>query len=331
MSNYREDFLQEALLNIHNAGIKEIDTIKDAIIRALDNYELCERSTEIAVIDTENIQLIKRFLATKKIQGGSERTGETRWSVLRRFNEAVNKSFKEVDSVDILFWLNDQEKKVKLSTASNYRAILASFFSWMMQTKIITDDPTEAVPSIKVPNTLISSFSDVEVDALRNSCKSKLERATLEVLLSTGVRCAELCNLKWEDVNFVTKDVTVVEGKGRKSRVTMMDDVARKHLVAYRKSLKYESEYIFARRYRDEIINKTPKAISQMLTALGERSGVANVRPHRFRHTFATVRYKRGMDVHMIQRLLGHSNLNTTMRYIDSDLESLRDAYKRSV
>lgn len=62
-----------------------------------------------------------------------------------------------------------------------------------------------------------------------------------------------------------------------------------------------------------------------------ERAGIAEVNPHKFRHTFSTTLYRRGLDVRMIQRLLGHSNINTTMIYIDSDMDSLIDAYKKCI
>ena len=186
------------------------------------------------------------------------------------------------------------------------------------------------VEAIKQSNTVEISFNKVEIDKMRNACNNEAERAMIEMFLSTGIRCEELCELKWENVNITTKDIIIFEGKGRKSRVVMMDDVARYHLLLHKAQCKLESEYVFPRKYRGEIGMKIPDAVWRNVKAIAKRAGVSNVHPHRFRRTFATMKYKRGMDIRKIQILLGHSNINTTLRYIDGDLESLRDAYKQA-
>ena len=133
------------------------------------------------------------------------------------------------------------------------------------------------------------------------------------------------------DDEFVIHDIKVIEGKGNKNRITMMDDVTKKYLLEYKHSLDYESEYVFAVKYGGEIKCRTTDSVWRKLKSIADRAGVEEANPHKFRHTFATVLYKRGLDVRMIQKLLGHSNINTTMIYIDSNLEMLRDAYKRCV
>lgn len=185
------------------------------------------------------------------------------------------------------------------------------------------------VNPIKHPAPLKKSFTPIEVDAIKTACKSKLERAMIEFLLSTGLRCEELCNLKWDDINFDTRDVYVIEGKGGKNRVTMMDDVASKYLLEYRDGLDFKNEYVFAVKYGNIVKQRTTDSVWRKLKAVAERAGIEEANPHKFRHTFATTLYRRGLDVRMIQKLLGHSNIATTMIYIDSDVSTLRDAYKR--
>lgn len=99
----------------------------------------------------------------------------------------------------------------------------------------------------------------------------------------------------------------------------------------YKNSLPFASEYVFAVKYKGSIHKSTTDAIRRRLNTIASRAGVEDVHPHKFRHTFATVLYKRGLDVRMIQRLLGHTNLNTTMIYIDHDVDMLRDAYKKCI
>lgn len=327
--DYREELLNKTLLMLNEAGIRNIDKIKTILIRAIGNYEISERCTDIAVIDDSNVKIVKLFLATKKVEGGSIQTAKTRWCVINKFNQDVNKPFCDVNTFDILRWLADEQKMVSLSTAESYRNILSSLFTWMFMNKIISANPMETIKPIKYPEALKKSFTPVEVDAMKTACKTKLDRAMLELLLSSGLRCEELCNLKWEDINFTTKDINVIEGKGNKNRVAMMDDVTKKYLLEYKKSLNFESDYVFAVKYRGMIKRRTTDSVWRKLKTIAEKAEVSEANPHKFRHTFATTLYKRGLDVRMIQKLLGHSNINTTMIYIDSDIDMLRDAYKK--
>ena len=74
-----------------------------------------------------------------------------------------------------------------------------------------------------------------------------------------------------------------------------------------------------------------PGGIRHLLNVIGERAGVDNVHPHRFRRTFATKLAKRGMDVREIQRLLGHKNINTTMEYINMDDDGVKASYRKYI
>lgn len=69
--------------------------------------------------------------------------------------------------------------------------------------------------------------------------------------------------------------------------------------------------------------------LEKLILRLGRKAGVDNVHPHRFRRTFATNLYRRGMDVHEIQRLMGHSNIQTTMGYIYTDDAQIKRSYER--
>lgn len=326
--DYREEMLNKILIALDGEEIKP-NRIKNKLIEIIGGYEVAERCTELAVIDNSNMQIAKMYLATKKVEGGSVRTARTRWSVITQFDKEIRKPFADVSTFDILSWLAMVQQKVSLSTAECYRAVLASMYNWMEANGIIENNPMKKVNPIKHPAPLKKSFTPIEVDAIKTACKSKLERAMVEFLLSTGLRCEELCNLKWDDINFETRDVYVIEGKGGKNRVTMMDDVASKYLIEYRNGLNFKSEYVFAVKYGNIVKQRTTDSVWRKLKAVAERAGIEEANPHKFRHTFATTLYRRGLDVRMIQKLLGHSNIATTMIYIDSDVSTLRDAYKR--
>lgn len=331
MTDYREELLNRTMLMLQDAGVEDLDKIKTIMIQSIGDYEISERCIDLAIIDDSNIKIIKMFLATKKIEGGSVQTAKTRWYIIKKFNDDVNKPFSEVTTFDILRWLANEQQRVSLSTTESYRTVICSLFTWMVQNGFIQKNPMETIKPIKHPKVLKTTFTPVEVDALKCACKKKVERAMIELLLSSGLRCKELCNMKWSDINFTTKDIKVIEGKGNKNRMTMMDDVTKKYLLEYKNSLNYESEYVFAVKYRGVVKQRTTDSVWLKLKSIGKRAGVNDVHPHKFRHTFATTLYKRGLDVRMIQKLLGHSNINTTMVYIESDTDMLRDAYKKCI
>lgn len=147
-----------------------------------------------------------------------------------------------------------------------------------------------------------------------------------EVLVSSGVRCAELCSLRISDVDLHTKTVLVKCGKGGKGRKTFISDLAAAHLAKYLSERKDDRPELFLSNYKK---GYTTKGVEHQLNGIAKRAGVENVHPHRFRRTFATNLYRRGMDVHEIQRLMGHTNVNTTLEYIYADENHLATAYQK--
>lgn len=169
-------------------------------------------------------------------------------------------------------------------------------------------------------------FNDVEIDKLRSVCKTPKRRAVIEVLLSSGVRCEELTNLDIGDVDMRNRTLLVRNGKGGKDRIVYISEVAAEHLERYLSTRKDSSVELFRTQQGERY---SCSGIQDMMRRLGKAAGISNVHPHRFRRTFATNLYKRGMDVHEIQRLMGHSNIQTTLGYICTDDAQLRAAYER--
>lgn len=329
--DYREELLRRIMVGLEDEGIENLDTVKNVLIRCIGDYEITERCTDIALLDNSNEKLIKLYLDVKRSEGGSQRTRSNNAYTLRRFNMDIGKPLAEVNVFDIRLWLTNEQKRVSLQTVDNNRSVIKTMFSWLYSEGFIQKNPAENIKSIKHPKPIKKAFSTVEVDALQRACETPIEKAVVYLMLSSGVRCDELCNLKWEDVDFETNDINVIEGKGNKNRVVMIDDVAMKYLREYKPHSKYKSNFIFPTKYGGDIGAISRDSIWIMVKEIAKRADVQNVYPHRFRRTFATMKYKRGMAIHDIQRLLGHANINTTMMYIDNDMDSLRDAFKRSV
>lgn len=106
-----------------------------------------------------------------------------------------------------------------------------------------------------------------------------------------------------------------------------MSEVAADHLEKYLNSRTDSYPYLFLSKYHNN--RYTSCGMRGFIVNIGRRSGVYNVYPHRFRRTFATNLYKRGMDIHEIQKLMGHSEVQTTLTYIYTDDTQLKSAYEK--
>ena len=305
----------------------EIARISNIVTRSLSAYEITERCTDLVPQDDANERLIKRYAACLLVDGKSRRTIYTYCRTVRKLSDMIRKPYTEMGAYDIRFFLaTEKERGLSNSSLETTRAQLSAFFQWLADDEVIPKNPIAKIKPIKVPKEIRTAFSDVEMDALRSACKTVRERALVEFLVSTGLRVSELTGMKIEDVNFDTLSVHVVNGKGDKERMTYATQVAAKHLLLYLRGRKQESKMLFCNRDGGRI---STTLIQRVLKQLGKRAGVDDVHPHRFRRTFATNLSKRGMEIQEIQKLLGHSNVNTTMIYINTDDSMIRASYNR--
>ena len=318
----------EALLSTRFSQ-DQISMISNAVIKALGEYEITERCTDIVPLDDTNERLIKRFTACLKVDGKSDNTIYQYVRSVRKLSEAICKPLTEMGTYDIRFFLAiEQERGLSSQTRENTRANLSAFFQWMASDEIIPKNPVAKLKPIKCPVEVRKPFSEVEIDALRSACRTLKERAIMEMLLSTGVRVSELASMEVQDIDFTALSVHVVHGKGAKERMTYTTPVGVKHLQAYIKDRKENGTALFYNRNHECL---TDGGIRFILNELAERAKVENVHPHRFRRTFATNLAKRGMEIQEIQRLLGHSNINTTMTYVCVDDTRVQASYRRYI
>ena len=131
--------------------------------------------------------------------------------------------------------------------------------------------------------------------------------------LATGCRISEICNLKLSDIDFTTYAIRII-GKGNKLRTVYTSEKALLHLQRYLNERKELSEYVFTTN-RKPHKQLTPAGIQAMLKNIEKKASVENIHPHRFRATFCTRMIDRGVSLHVVQKLMGHSSIDTTMRY----------------
>ena len=171
------------------------------------------------------------------------------------------------------------------------------------------DMPRYVRPPVRVLN-------DAEIRLLLSACRKPKERAAIALLLDTGLRRSEACSLRWDDIDFDPGSVIVRKGKGGKYRVVGIGTTARRALLRLPRNAHY-------------VLNLRPAGLRMLLDRVGARAGV-KVSPHALRRTMATQATKNGLSPFILQRLLGHSSITTTLLYVSLDDRDLLEAHRRA-
>lgn len=330
MPNCKLDIVREVERNL--AGIitrEQMTMVSEAVIKALGNYDVTEMQTDIVPRDSENEKLLKQYCACLYVDGKSDKTVYQYRRVCTRLSEAIGKPFTEIGAYEIRYFLAcEKSRGLAASSVELLRAVLSAFFQWMTNEEIITKNPCANIKPGKVNDAVRLPFSDVEIDALRSACKTEKERALVELLLSSGIRVSELAALELRDIDPLKMTVHVRHGKGDKERVTYITNVALKYLTAYWNGRSEDGVHAF---YNGHHKSLGVCGVRFILKEIAKRAKVSNVHPHRFRRTFASGLAARGMDVQDIQRLLGHTDINTTMRYVYVSNAKIESSYKQYI
>lgn len=306
--------------------VESVRRIDKSVMPKLNQYKIEPQTTELAIRDTDSERILKNYIATIITEGKSKKTAYGYYRVLERFILDVGRPVKEVTTFDIRAWLAVQEEKVALVTCENYRSYISTFFKWMFEEEVLEKNPAARIKPIKVQKQVKFPFSDIELDKLKTACETTRQRALVEFLLSSGVRVSEAAAMDIADIDWNTNKVLVREGKGNKQRTVFISDVCKSHLRAYLDEREDDLTCLFISRLGNRL---SKGAIQQELKLVGEIAGVENVHPHKFRRTFATKMAKRGMAIQDIQRLMGHTNINTTMTYIHLDDTQVEFSFKK--
>lgn len=188
--------------------------------------------------------------------------------------------------------------------------------------------PLEEVPYPKRPSKLPIVLSQDEAVALINSAKNLYHRALLATLYSTGVRRAELCRIKVEDIDSQRGVIHIRGGKGGKDRDVPLSPNLLETLRAYYQWMQPET-YLFPGTIRGNRADKpiTEKVIWEACMEAAQRAGLTKrVNPHLLRHSFATHLLENGADLFTVKTLLGHTNLRHTEIYLHLSERHLKAA-----
>jgi len=249
---------------------------------------------------------------------------------LRIFSEYVNKNLIEVTEEDIYEYIREINDKLKKNSVLRKVATIRNFYKFCYLNKIVKEDPTGMIKSIKREKRLPEVLSLEEVKKIIDNCKhtpgGMRDRLIIKFLIATGARISEILNLKISDVENQDYEFIKVLGKGSKYRVIPIYDSLEKEIK------EYINDYRTELKGATETFNLFPgtrrENFWKRLKVIAKNAGIEkNIYPHIFRHSLATVLLSNGADIRIVQEILGHSNISTTEIYTHVEKSKLKNIY----
>ena len=324
------DIARKMLPYLDNAQLAKLEEV---LKHSLYGFEilLSDEKIDNKADTINNSNMLAMFLSAKRVEGCSEKT-------LRYYEITIGKMFRTLDKQAVHIQTDDlrkylseyqQNSKCSKSNIDNIRRILSSFFSWLEDEDYILKSPVRRIHKIRTDKVVKETYTDEALEVMRDNCKCVRDLAMIDLLASTGMRVGELVHLNRNDIDFESRECIVL-GKGSKERPVYFDARTKIHLKNYLDSRDDDNPALFvsllAPYNRLEV-----SGVEIRLRKLGRSLGLNKVHPHKFRRTLATKAIDKGMPIEQVQRLLGHSKIDTTMEYAMVEQSNVKISHRKYI
>ena len=318
------DVMQQMLPHLDNAQMQKLQKVLEYTLHGCEITVLEEN-------DNDNWQLVESFVWAKRIEGCSEKTLKYYRTTIETMLISVDKSIRYIQTEDLRSYLINyqNEKQSSRVTIDNIRRILSSFFSWLEDEDYILKSPVRRIHKVKTAINIKETYTDEELETMRDSCTELRDLAIIDMLASTGMRVGEMVLLNRNDIDFNEREC-IVFGKGSKERVVYFDARTKIHLQNYLRSRKDDNPALF-------VSLKSPYdrlkigGVEVRLREFGKQLGLQRVYPHKFRRTLATTAIDKGMPIEQLQQLLGHRKIDTTLQYAMVKQSNVKIAHRKYI
>ena len=279
----------------------------------------------------ENLDLTEKFIEAKKIEGCSLKTLHYYETSIKQMLYYVDKKPEEITTDDLRQYLSNyhEVRNASHTTVDNLRRIYSSFFAWLEDEDYIIKSPVRRIHKVRTEKNIKETYSDENLEILRDYNIISRDVAITDMLASTGMRIGEMVLLNRDDIDFNEREC-VVFGKGSKERVVYFDARTKIHLLNYLESRVDDNPALFVSlKYPHKRL--TISGIEVRLRKNGQKLGIAKVHPHKFRRTLATKAIDKGMPIEQLQQLLGHKRIDTTLQYAMVKQSNVKLAHRKYI
>ena len=320
------EVMQQMLPHLDNAQMRQLQKVLEKALFG------CEITAQIEKKDTDdNPKLIDAFVSAKRIEGCSEKTLKYYRTTIETMVASINKGIRHIQTEDLRSYLTEYRSRNQSSrvTIDNIRRILSSFFSWLEDEDYILKSPVRRIHKVKTATNIKETYTDEDLEKMRDSCTELRDLAIIDMLASTGMRIGEMVLLSKADINFNEREC-VVFGKGDKERIVYFDARTKIHLQNYIDSRTDDNPALFVT-LRSPHERIKIGGIESRLREMGKKLDIQKVHPHKFRRTLATMAIDKGMPIEQLQQLLGHKRIDTTLQYAMVKQSNVKLAHKKYI
>ena len=320
------DVVQQMLPHLDNAQLKELQKVLEYTLFGCEITKQEEKKTV-----NENPKLVDGFVAAKRVEGCSEKTLKYYRTTIEAMATSIDKNIRHIQTEDLRSYLTDYQNKHQSSrvTIDNIRRILSSFFSWLEDEDYILKSPVRRIHKVKTVTNIKETYTDEELEKMRDNCTELRDLAIIDMLASTGMRIGEMVLLNKADINFNEREC-VVFGKGDKERIVYFDARAKIHLQNYINIRTDDNPALFVT-LRSPHERIKIGGIETRLREMGKTLDIERIHPHKFRRTLATMAIDKGMPIEQLQQLLGHKKIDTTLQYAMVKQSNVKQAHRKYI
>lgn len=317
---------------IHQLPGEQLHAVLSTLDCMAPSWEISPKST--AIITSGGLpDAVRLYIASKSVENIKRGTLENYLATLKSFFASVRHPVDEVTSADVRLWLNwhKQQTGISNATLNNKRIMLNTFFEWCVDEELIRKNPMRQIKAIRCDDPERLPMTPLELEKVRDSCRSLREKALVDFLYSTAARVSEVSALDLTHVSFADHTVRIECGKGGKGRTTFLNAEAEVSLKAYLDSRQDDCPALFVGS-RAPFKRMCKKTIEDEINRIVSRCHLSvHVTPHIFRHTAASLALQRGMPIDQVQRFLGHARIQTTLRYAKTLNSDVKTAHQKFV
>lgn len=321
--------MEEKLVKILNEmadylNISQMKKLQETLLKHLAENEA--KTEEIP-----NVEYLKMFIDAKQIEGCSERTLQYYRVTIEHMLGSIETPIRKITTDEIRGYLVDYQKVNNCSkvTVDNVRRNMSSFFSWLEEEDYILKSPMRRIHKIKTKQPVKETITDEMIEKLRDNCTCVRDLAMIDLLYSTGIRVGELVGLNISDIDFEEREC-IVFGKGDKERRVYFDAKAKLHLQEYIESRTDDNSALFVTLDAPHARLKI-SGVEIRVRELGRKLNIDKIHPHKFRRTMATRAIDKGMPIEQVQKILGHSQIDTTMQYAIVNQNNVKVSHRRYI